>query len=78
MNAHLAKWIMYYEVQRLHREGHSISKINYFLGLHRNTIRKYLSMKEGDYEALLIHQSERKKELDTYQDFSGNLCLSDA
>lgn len=69
MNAHLAKWIMYHEVHRMHREGYSISKINYFLGLHRNTIRKYLSMTEGDYEALLIKQSERKKELDPYADF---------
>lgn len=69
MNAHLAKWIMYYEVHRMHREGYSISKINYFLGLHRNTIRKYLSMKEADYEDLLISQSERKKDLDAYQDF---------
>ena len=69
MNAHLAKWIMYYEVHRMHREGYSISKINHLLGLHRNTIRKYLSMKESDYEALLIKQSERKKELDLYQAF---------
>jgi transposase len=69
MNAHLAKWIMYHEVHRMHREGHSIARINYFLGLHRNTIRKYLSMTEADYEALLIKQSERKKGLDPYTDF---------
>jgi transposase len=69
MNAHLAKWIMYHEVHRMHREGYSISKINDLLGLHRNTIRKYLSMKEADYEALLIKQSERRKELDTYEEF---------
>jgi transposase len=69
MNAHLAKWIMYHEVHRMHREGYSISKINDLLGLHRNTIRKYLSMSETDYEALLIRQSERRKELDPYQEF---------
>lgn len=69
MNAHLAKWIMYHEVHRMHREGYSISKINDLLGLHRNTIRKYLSMSESDYEALLIKQSERRKELDQYEEF---------
>lgn len=69
MNAHLAKWIMYHEVHRMHREGYSISKINNLLGLHRNTIRKYLSMSQADYEALLINQSERRKELDAYEKF---------
>lgn len=69
MNVHLAKWIMYHEVHRMHREGYSISKINDLLGLHRNTIRKYLSMSEADYEALLIKQSERRKELDPYEEF---------
>lgn len=60
---------MYHEVHRMHREGHSISKINELLGLHRNTIRKYLSMNEADYEAMLIRQSERRKGLDPYQEF---------
>jgi transposase len=69
MNAHLAKWIMYHEVHRMHREGYSISKINDILGLHRNTIRKYLAMSEGDYEGSLIKQSERRKELDSYEQF---------
>lgn len=69
MNAHLAKWIMYHEVHRMHREGYSISKINDLLGLHRNTIRKYLSMSEADYETLLIKQGERRKELDPYEEF---------
>ena len=69
MNAHLAKWIMYHEVHRMRREGYSISKINDLLGLHRSTIRKYLAMTEGDYEALLMKQSERSKELDPYEGF---------
>lgn len=69
MNAHLAKWIMYHEVHRMHREGYSISKINDLLGLHRKTIRKYLAMSEAEYEALLISQSERRKELDSYEEF---------
>ncbi len=39
------------------------------VGLHRNTIRKYLSMSEADYEALLIKQNERRKGLDPYEEF---------
>lgn len=69
MNAHLAKWIMYHEVHRMRREGYSISKINSLLGLHRSTIRKYLAMTEEAYEALLIKQSERSKELDSFEGF---------
>ena len=69
MNAHLAKWIMYHDVHRMRREGYSISKINSLLGLHRSTIRKYLAMNEEAYEALLIRQSERSKELDPYEGF---------
>lgn len=69
MNAHLAKFIMYYEVQRMHREGHSKSKISDLLVINRRTIRKYLSMTEADYEAFLIKQGERKKELRQYEGF---------
>jgi len=53
----------------MHREGYSISKINDLLGLHRSTIRKYLAMTEEAYEALLVRQSERSKELDSYEGF---------
>lgn len=69
MNAHLAKFIMYYEIHRMHREGHSKSKISALLGLHRRTIRKYLSMNQADYEAFLIKRTERKKDLLPYEVF---------
>ena len=69
MNAHLAKFIMYFEIHRMHREGHSNSKINELLGIHRRTIRKYLSMSEKEYESFLVSQSDRKKELLPYEFF---------
>jgi len=69
MNAHLAKFIMYFEIHRMHREGHSNSKINELLGIHRRTIRKYLSMTEKEYESFLLSQSDRKKELQPYEIF---------
>lgn len=69
MNAHLAKFIMYFEIHRMHREGHSNSKISELLGIHRRTIRKYLSMSEKEYESFLVSQSDRKKELLPYEFF---------
>ena len=69
MNAHLAKFIMYYEVHRLHREDHSVSKISELLVLNRRTVTRYLSMSEQGYEAFLLKSSERKKELAPYEDF---------
>lgn len=69
MNVYLAKLMMYYEIHRLSREGHSISYISEYLVLNRRTVTKYLSMSEQDYEAFLVQQSNRKKVLLPYEDF---------
>ena len=49
---YLAKFMTYYEIHRMHREGHSISHISKHLVLDRRTVSKYLSMSEQDYEDL--------------------------
>lgn len=69
MNAHLAKFIMYFEIHRLHREDHSINKISELLGVNRRTVTKYLSFSEKEYESFLLSQSDRKKELQRYEAF---------
>lgn len=69
MNVYLAKFMMYYEIHRMCREGHSISQISELLVLNRRTVSKYLSMNEQDYEQFLIQQSNRKKVLFAYEDF---------
>ena len=69
MNAHLAKFLMYYEIHRLKRGDHSVRKITELLGLNRRTIRKYLSMTEKEYESYLLKGSDRKKELQPYEIF---------
>jgi hypothetical protein len=69
MNVYLTKFIVYYEIQRMHRKGHSISQISENLALNRRTVSKYLSMSEKDYEAFLIRQSDRKKALGAYEGF---------
>jgi hypothetical protein len=63
MNVYLAKFIMYYEIHRMHREGHSILKISDHLIIDRHTVKRYLAMTEQDYEAFLLSQSDRKKSL---------------
>jgi len=69
MNVYLAKFIMYFEIHRMHREGHSISQISEHLVINRRTVRKYLSMSEKEYESFLKQQSDRKKLLLPYEDF---------
>ena len=69
MNAHLAKFLMYYEIHRLKREDNSVRKITELLGLNRRTIGKYLSMSEKEYETYLLKGSDRKKELRQYEVF---------
>lgn len=69
MNVYLAKFMTYYEIHRMQREGHSISHISEYLVLARRTVSKYLSMSEQDYEELLVRQSNRKKILLPYEDF---------
>lgn len=69
MNAHLAKFIMYFKIHELHRDGHSVSHISEYLVANRRTVKKYLAMSEQEYEVFLIQQSERKKELLPYEAF---------
>ena len=69
MNVHLAKLLMYFEIHRMRREGHSLSHISEHLAVNRRTVSKYLSMSEKDYEAFLDRQSDRKKILLPYEDF---------
>ncbi|MCG8306664.1 MAG: hypothetical protein MI975_04675 [Cytophagales bacterium] len=69
MNVYLTKFMMYFEIHRMRREGHSISQISQHLVLDRRTVSKYLSMSEQEYEDFLIRQSTRKKVLLPYEDF---------
>jgi len=65
----IGDWIMYYEVQRLHREGLSYRSITKALALNRRTVIKYLSLSEAEYEAFLNKKDSRGKLLDEYEPF---------
>ena len=69
MNVYLAKFMMYCEIHRMSREGHSITQISKHLGLNRRTVSHYLTMDERQYESFLNRQSNRKKVLDAYEGF---------
>ena len=60
---------MYYEVHKMSREGHSISKISDFLVLNWRTVAKYLLMSEREYEVFISNQGDRRKILLPYEDF---------
>lgn len=69
MNVYLAKFMTYFEIHRMHREGHSKSMISELLSLNRRTVSKYLSMSEEEYEAFLMKQASRGKKLLPFEDF---------
>lgn len=60
---------MYHEIQRMSREGFSISQISRIVLLDWRTVKHYLSMSEGDFDLFISGQPERKKELQPCEDF---------
>jgi hypothetical protein len=69
MNVYLAKFMTYFEIHRLHREGLSVRQISSCLVLNRRTVIRYISMSEQQYESFLVQQSDRKKILLPYEYF---------
>lgn len=69
MNKYFTKLIMYHEIHRLKREGHSVSFISRHLVIHRRTVDHYLSMSEADFDRSMDRQSARKRDLAPYEGF---------
>ena len=65
----IGDWIMYYEVQRLQKQGLSYRTIAQTLVMNRRTVIKYLAMSEAEYEAFLNKKDSRVKLLDDYESF---------
>lgn len=72
MNVYLNKFMVYYEIHRLSREGYSMRQISEELVINRRTVSKYLSLTEQGYELLLEQQAQRNKVLLPYEDFVKN------
>lgn len=69
MNVYYDKFMTYFEIHRLYREGFSFRQISEHLVLDRRTVTKYISMNEQDYELMLEQQSQRQKSLSPYESF---------
>jgi len=69
-------WIMYYEVQRLLREGLSYAAISAALVLNPRTVRKYAGMTEDTYSFFLAGRATRSKVLDAYEEFVKNKLMA--
>lgn len=69
MNKYLTKLIMYHEIHKLKREGHSISFISRHLVLNWRTVSQYLLMSEADFDSFMDRQSARKRDLSPYEAF---------
>ena len=65
----IGDWIMYYEVQRLQREGLSYPSIATALVMNRRTVVKYAAMSEADYESFLVKKDSRAKLLGLFESF---------
>jgi len=69
MNKLMHKLIMYYEINRLKREGLKPSQIGRHLVLDYRTIMKYLAMNEQEYQDFIESRSMRNKILAPYEEF---------
>lgn len=65
----LNKWIMYYQIKSMERDGHSVTSISNELVMDWRTVKKYLSMSEVEYEQFLLGQETRNKKLAIYENF---------
>jgi transposase len=65
----IGDWIMYYEVQRLIREGLSFTAIGKALVMDRRTVKRYSRMSEADYGSFLVSKEIRDKMLTPYESF---------
>lgn len=69
MNKYFTKLMIYHEIHKLAREGHSISYISEHLTLDRRTVSHYLRMSEVEFDRSMERQSERKRGLRAYEGF---------
>lgn len=62
----LKKYLMWYEVKELFSKGLNKNQISYKLGLHRQTVYKYLSMTEEEFVNSQSYERYYRHKLDSY------------
>lgn len=68
-NKTINDWIMYYEIQRLLREGCSQTAIAKAINMDPRTVKRYMGMSEADFTALLEKRAIRPRLLKAYEGF---------
>ena len=63
------KYVMWYKVNELSRDGLNKSQISRKLGIDRGTVRQYLGMSEDEFLSSSICQREYSHKLDLYEGF---------
>jgi transposase len=69
LDKHQKKVFMWYKVKELHSNGLNKSQIALEVGIHRKTVRKYLSMSEESFHKWLEKSRNLPKKLQLYYDY---------
>ena len=65
----IGNWIMYYEIQRLIRDGLSFAAISKVVVMDQRTVKRYSLMSEAEYCAFIERKEIRDKLLTPYESF---------
>lgn len=65
----IGDWIMYHEIKRMLRQGHSFSSVAQITGIDRRSVKKYASMTEAEYSGFLENKESRTRLLVAYEAF---------
>jgi len=76
LNKNSKKVIMWYKVQELHTEGLNKSQISRETGIHRKTVRAYLSMTESEFHTWIASTRCLPKKLNIYYEYVRELLKS--
>lgn len=63
----IQKYLMWYKVKELFSNGLNKSQIGISLGLHRQTVSKYLSMTEEEFKHSQSYERRYSHKLDDYE-----------
>ncbi len=66
---HQKKVFMWYKVKELHRKGLNKTQIGHEVGIHRKTVRKYLSMEEASFHVWIEQTKNQPKKLNAYYEY---------
>ena len=76
MNKRSKKVFMWYKVKELQSKGLNKTQIGLEVGIHRKTVRKYLTMSEDEFHSWIEQIKNQPKKLNMYYDYVRQLLES--